>query len=351
MAKINFGGVWEEVVTREEFPLRKAREVLRDEVIAIVGYGVQGQAQSLNLKDNGFSVVVGQRKNSSSWAEAKKDGWREGKDLFEIEEAVKKGTIIAFLLSDAGQIAVWPRIKKYLTKGKALYFSHGFAIIFSKYTKIIPHADIDVILVAPKGAGRTVRKHFLEGRGINASFAIYQDATGRARERVLAMGIGIGAGYLFETTFKKEVYSDLVGERGVLMGALAGVMEAQYELLRKMGHSPSEAFNETVEEATQSLIPLIGERGMDWMFANCSTTAQRGALDWKVKFKRAVMPVFKKLYESVALGKEARRVITKNSQPNYREELEKELAQMRKSEMWQAGAKVRELRPEKQVKK
>lgn len=348
MAKINFGGVVENVVTRKEFPLSKARQVLKDEVIAIIGYGVQGPAQALNLRDNNLKVIVGQRKNSNSWQKALSDGWEKGKNLFEIDEAVKRGTIIAYLLSDAGQIAVWPKIKKYITAGKALYFSHGFGITFNKYTKIIPPKDIDVIMVAPKGAGRTVRKHFLEGKGINASFAIYQDATGKAKEKVIAMGIGIGAGYLFETTFKKEVYSDLVGERGVLMGALAGIMEAQYELFRKMGHTPSEAFNETIEEATQSLIPLISEKGMDWMFANCSTTAQRGALDWKDKFKKAVRPVFKNLYQSVASGKEARRVIKKNSQPNYRQELDKELKKIRESEMWQAGAKVRELRPENQ---
>ncbi|MCS6956607.1 MAG: ketol-acid reductoisomerase [Patescibacteria group bacterium] len=346
--KINFGGVVEEVITRQEFPLKKALEVMKNETIAIVGYGVQGPAQALNLKDNGFNVIIGQRKNTSSWKKAIDDGWKEGKDLFEIEEAVKKGTIIAFLLSDAGQIAVWPKIKKYLTPGKALYFSHGFGITFSKETKIIPPKNIDVILVAPKGAGRTVRKYFLEGKGINASFAIYQDATGKAFERTIAMGIGIGAGYLFETTFKKEVYSDLVGERGVLMGAIAGIMEAQYELFRKKGHSPSEAFNETVEELTQSLIPLISQNGMDWMYANCSTTAQRGALDWKNEFKKAVKPVFEKLYKSVSSGKEAKRVIQKNKQKNYRQQLEKELLKMRNSEMWQAGAVVRNLRPENQ---
>jgi len=348
MAKINFGGVAEEVVTREEFPLKKAREVLKDEVIAILGYGVQGPAQALNLKDNGFNVIVGQRKNSSSWEKALADGWVEGKNLFEIEEAAKRGTIVCFLLSDAGQIEVWPKIKKYLTKGKALYFSHGFGITFSKETGIVPPKDIDVILVAPKGAGRSVRQHFLAGRGINASFAIYQDATGKAKDRVLAIGIGTGAGYLFPTTFKNEVYSDLVGERGVLMGAIAGIMEAQYELFRKKGHTPSEAFNETVEELTQSLIPLIAEKGMDWMYANCSTTAQRGALDWKGKFKKAVMPVFKELYQKVASGYEAKRVIKKNRQKNYRQQLEKELTRMRNSEMWQAGAKVRKLRPENQ---
>jgi len=347
MAKINFGGVSENVVMREEFPLEKAREVLKNETIAIIGYGVQGPAQAQNLRDNGFNVIVGQRKPSKSWDKAVKDGWKPGKTLFEVEEAVKKGTIISYLLSDAGQISSWQIVKKHLTAGKALYFSHGFGITFLKETGIIPPKNIDVILVAPKGAGRTVRKHFLEGRGINSSYAIFQDSTSHAKDRVLAIGIGIGSGYLFETTFKNEVYSDLTGERGVLMGAIAGIMEAQYNLFRKKGHSPSEAFNETVEEATQSLIPLISENGMDWMYANCSTTAQRGALDWKGKFRKAVEPVFKKLYESVASGKEARIVIKANSKTDYREKLDQELKTIRESEMWKTGAKVRELRPQK----
>lgn len=348
MTKMNFGGFQEDVVTREEFPLEHARRVLKDETIAVIGYGVQGPAQALNLRDNGFNVIVGQRKPSKTYEKAKEDGWVEGKTLFSIEEAAQKGTVICFLLSDAAQIQLWPTIKKHLKKGKTIYFSHGFAVTFKDKTGIIPPKNVDVILVAPKGSGRTVRKYFIEGRGINSSYAVYQDASGNAEEKVKAMGVGIGSGFLFKTTFEKEVYSDLTGERGVLLGAIAGLMEAQYNLLRKHGHTPSEAFNETVEEATQSLIPLIGEKGMDWMFASCSTTAQRGALDWKDKFKKAVEPVFDDLYKSVASGNEAQRTIEKNSQPNYREELQKELAVMHNSEMWQAGKKVRELRPENQ---
>lgn len=347
MAKLDFGGVKETVVTRAEFPLKKAQKILEKETIAVIGYGVQGPAQALNLKDNGMNVIVGQRRGGASWKKAVADGWKPGKNLFEIDEAAKKATIIAYLLSDAGQISAWPTIKKYLSKGKALYFSHGFGVVFKKHTKIIPPKDIDVILVAPKGSGMSVRRLFLEGRGINSSFAIFQDATGRAKERVLAMGIGVGSGYLFETKFDREVLSDLTGERGILMGALAGVMEAQYNLLRKMGHSPSEAFNETVEEATQSLIPLVGENGMDWMFANTSTTAQRGALDWRHEFRRAVEPVFKKLYKSVASGHEAEVVIRANSRPDYKARLEVELKEIRDSEMWKAGAQVRKLRPSK----
>ncbi|MCX6295941.1 MAG: ketol-acid reductoisomerase [Bacteroidetes bacterium] len=310
MAQINFGGVLENVVTREEFTLEKAREVLKNETVAVIG-----------------------------------DGWVEGDNLFEIEEACKRATIIQYLLSDAGQIASWPVIKPFLTKGKALYFSHGFGITFHEKTGIVPPADVDVILVAPKGSGTSLRRLFVNGKGLNSSYAVFQDATGNAHNRVLALGIGVGSGYLFETDFKKEVYSDLTGERGILMGALAGLFEAQFNILREKGHSPSEAFNETVEELTQSLMPLVAENGMDWMFANTSVTAQRGALDWKGKFRDATAPVFRDLYDSVASGKEAARVIAEGSKPEYRENLEKELKEIRESELWQAGAAVRKLRP------
>jgi ketol-acid reductoisomerase len=346
MAKINFGGVEENVVTREEFPLAKAREVLKDEVIAVIGYGVQGPGQALNLKDNGFNVIVGQRQNSKTWDKAVADGWVPGETLFSIEEACERGTILQYLLSDAGQIAIWETVKKHLTPGKALYFSHGFGVTYHEQTGIIPPADVDVILVAPKGSGTSLRRLFVAGKGLNSSYAIFQDATGKAKDRVVALGIGVGSGYLFETTFKKEVYSDLTGERGVLMGAIAGIFEAQYSVLRSNGHSPSEAFNETVEELTQSLMPLVAENGMDWMYANCSTTAQRGALDWKDKFRDATKPVFEDLYESVATGNEARITIEANRKDDYREKLEVELTTLRESEIWQAGAAVRKLRPE-----
>lgn len=346
MAKLNFGGVEENVVTREEFPLNKAQEVLKDEVVAVIGYGVQGPGQALNQKDNGINVIVGQRKNSKSWDKAVADGFVPGETLFEIEEALEKGTIICYLLSDAAQIEYWPKVKQHLTPGKALYFSHGFGITFNERTGIVPPADIDVFLVAPKGSGTSLRRMFLQDRGLNSSFAVYQDATGKARERVTALGIAIGSGYLFETDFKKEVYSDLAGERGTLMGAVQGIFAAQYDVLRKNGHSPSEAFNETVEELTQSLMPLVAENGMDWMYANCSTTAQRGALDWWKRFRDATSPLFEELYDNVAAGNEAQRSIDSNSKPDYREKLEVELTELRESEMWQAGKTVRSLRPE-----
>ena len=342
---MNFGGVIENVMTREEFPLEKAREILKNETIAVLGYGVQGPGQACNLRDNGFNVIVGQRPGKT-YDKAVADGWVPGETLFSLEEAAQKGTIVCMLLSDAAQIAVWPKIKEFLTPGKALYFSHGFGITYKERTNIIPPADIDVIMVAPKGSGTSLRTMFLEGRGLNSSYAVYQDATGNALNRTLAFGIGIGSGYLFETTFKREVYSDLTGERGSLMGAIQCLLLAQYEVLRENGHTPSEAFNETVEELTQSLMPLFAQKGMDWMYANCSTTAQRGALDWMGPFHDAIKPVMQKLYESVKTGNEAQISIDSNSQPDYREKLEKELQALHDSEMWRTAETVRKLRPE-----
>ncbi len=346
MAKIKFGSTEENLVTREEYPLEKAQQNLKNETIAIIGYGVQGPGQALNLKDNGFNVIVGQRKDSATWNKALADGWQEGVDLFEIAEACQKASIVQFLLSDAGQIKLWPVIKENLNPGDALYFSHGFGVTYNEQTRIVPPKDVDVILVAPKGSGTSLRRMFLEKRGLNSSYAIFQDATGKAFDRVISLGIGIGAGYLFETTFEKEVFSDLTGERGTLMGAIQGIFAAQYDVLRENGHSPSEAFNETVEELTQSLMPLVAENGMDWMYANCSTTAQRGALDWWKKFRDCSKPVFQELYNSVKTGKETEIVIDKNSKTDYRKKLEVELAELRNSEMWTVGEEVRKLRPE-----
>ncbi|MBF0226496.1 MAG: ketol-acid reductoisomerase [Desulfobacterales bacterium] len=350
MATIDFGGVIEEVITSEEFTLEKAKSILKDEKIVILGYGVQGPSQALNLRDNGINVIIGQIEGDDYWKKAMKDGFVPGESLFPIEEAAKKGTMIMNLLSDAGQTATWPMLKKCLNPGDALYFSHGFSIVYKDQTGIIPPDNVDVILVAPKGSGTNVRRNFLEGSGINSSYAVYQDYTGKAKDRTIAIGIAVGSGYLFPTTFDKEVFSDLTGERGVLMGCLAGVMEAQYNTLRKNGHSPSEAFNETVEELTQSLIRLVAENGMDWMFSNCSTTAQRGALDWAPKFRDAVMPVFTDLYKSVVTGKETKRVLEANSAPDYLQKLRIELDTIKNSEMWKAGAAVRSLRPENRKK-
>jgi len=347
MREVQVGRFKETVVERSDFPPERIRAILGGETVAVLGYGVQGRGQSLNMKDNGVNVVIGIREGGRSWSLARQDGWVPGKTLFSLEDAAQRGTIVQYLLSDAGQKEQWPAIKPHLKAGKALYFSHGFSIVYSDQTGVAPPKDIDVILVAPKGSGTTVRRYFLEGKGINSSYAVHQDATGKALERCLACGIAIGSGFLFETTFQKEVFSDLTGERGVLMGAIYGLWLAQYEVLREHGHSPTEAFNETVEEATQSLYPLIAENGMDWMYANCSATAQRGALDWFKRFRDVSKPVFEELYQKVAAGKEAHRVLEANSRKDYRQQLEKELRAVAESEMWEAGSIVRSLRPER----
>ncbi|HLN32271.1 MAG TPA: ketol-acid reductoisomerase [Gemmataceae bacterium] len=350
MRKIQIGNTSETVVERSDFPPQRLREIFAKETVAVLGYGVQGRSQSLNMKDNGVNVIIGLRDKGRGWDAAMKDGWVPGRTLFALDEAAQRGTIVQYLLSDAGQKEQWPKLKPLLTPGKALYFSHGFSIVYSDQTGVIPPKDIDVILVAPKGSGTSVRRLFLEGKGINSSYAVHQDATGHALDRCLACGIAIGSGYLFETTFKKEVVSDLTGERGVLMGAIYGLWLAQYEVLREHGHSPCEAFNETVEEATQSLYPLIAENGMDWMYANCSTTAQRGALDWFKRFRDVAKPLMEELYRKVEAGDETRRVLESNSRKDYRERLEEELKAVAASEMWQAGAIVRSLRPERAPK-
>lgn len=343
--KLKFNKIEEDIITRNEFSILEAKKNLKNEIISVLGYGIQGPGQALNLKDNGFNVIVGQRKNSKSWDKAIKDGWIEGVNLFSIEEASSKGSILMFLLSDAGQIYVWPKIKPFLTKGKALYFSHGFGLTFKDKTNIYPPNNIDIFLVAPKGSGTSLRRLFLEGKGLNSSYAIEQNFTGNAKNRVISIGIGIGSIYLFETSFKKEVYSDLTGERGTLMGAIQGIFSAQYKVLRDNGHSPSEAFNETVEELTESLMPLISENGMDWMYSNCSTTAQRGALDWWKKFRDATLPIFKSIYKNVSSGEEAERVIKSNSDPDYRSNLKKEINKLSESEIWKSGKIIRKLRP------
>ncbi|HKZ88162.1 MAG TPA: ketol-acid reductoisomerase, partial [Candidatus Bathyarchaeia archaeon] len=350
MVQMDFGGVKENVITRKEFSIEQARKILKSEVVVSLGYGIQGRAQSLNMRDNGVKVIIGQEKagpHKAYYDLAVEDGWIPGETLFPMEEAAKRGTIKMFLLTDSGQKDAWPAVKKTLKAGDAIYFSHGFSIVYREQTGVIPPKDVDVILVAPKGSGTSVRRNFVDGSGINCSFAVHQNATGKAEDRVKALGIAVGAGYLFPTTFEKEVYSDLTGERGVLMGALAGIMEAQYNTLREHGHSPSEAFNETVEELTQSLIRLVDENGMDWMYCNCSETARIGALRWKERFREGAKPLFDSLYELVASGEETRIVLEKSKQPDYRQKLADELKAMGNSEMWRAGTTVRSLRPTK----
>ena len=345
MKQIDINGYREEIIERSDFPIEKCKTILKNKVTTILGYGPQGRGQGLNMRDQGFNVILGLRVGAS-WNKALDDGWVAGKNLFEIEEATKKGDIIQFLLSDAGQIQAWPSVKSNLVEGDTLYFSHGFGIVFHSETNIIPPKNVNVVLVAPKGSGLTVRNHFLEGRGINSSYAVFQDYDGSAKEIAISTAFAIGSGHLFETTFEKEVHSDLTGERCVLMGLIQGAFLAQYEVLRENGHSPSEAYNETIEEALESLYPLVSEKGMDWMYSNCSTTAQRGALDWAPRFKNVLKPVINDCYEKVVSGEEAKISISSNSRDDYRKQLNKELDEINNQEMWLAGRELRALRPE-----
>ena len=345
MKQIDINGYREEIIERSDFPIEKCKTILKNKVTTILGYGPQGRGQGLNMRDQGFNVILGLRVGAS-WNKALEDGWVAGKNLFEIEEATKKGDIIQFLLSDAGQIQAWPSVKSNLVEGDTLYFSHGFGIVFHSDTNIIPPKNVNVVLVAPKGSGLTVRNNFLEGRGINSSYAVFQDYDGSAKEIAISTAFAIGSGHLFETTFEKEVHSDLTGERCVLMGLIQGAFLAQYEVLRENGHSPSEAYNETIEEALESLYPLVSEKGMDWMYSNCSTTAQRGALDWAPRFKNVLKPVINECYEKVVSGEEAKISISSNSSDDYRDKLNKELDEINNQEMWLAGRELRALRPE-----
>jgi ketol-acid reductoisomerase len=341
---INVGGIKENILQRTDYPLNKCRKILENVPISVIGYGPQGCGQALNLRDNGFDVSVGVRKGPS-WDKALEDGWEENKNLFSVSDATEKANVVQYLLSDVGQIKQWNTILPHLTEGKTLYFSHGFGLVFNDKTKIVPPSNIDVMLVAPKGAGATVRTQFLKGTGINASYSIHQNFTGEALDKCMALAFGIGCGHAFETTFEKEVLSDLTGERCVLMGLIQGAFAAQYNVLREKGHSPSEAYNETVEEALVSLYPLISDKGMDWLYANCSTTAQRGALDWAPKFEKVLKPIIEECYNDVQSGKEVQRVIDCNSDENYREKLNLELDKMANQELWQVAKILRELRP------
>ena len=359
--EFDFGGVKERVVTRDDFSLARARQTLRDETIAIIGYGVQGPAQGLNLRDNGFNVVVGQREGPT-YDKALLDGWVPGVNLFSIEEAVKRATQpqerrlipgqVQYLLSDAGQKEVWPNILPLLRRGTNVYFSHGFSYTFRDQSGVVPRDDNDVTMVAPKGPGRNLREYFLEGRGVNSSYAVGQDSTGRALERTLATGMAIGSGFLFETTFEDEVVSDLTGERGVLLGAVYGLWQGAYNVLRQDNFSPEDAALHTVEISTQTISKIIGEKGGDGLLRDLQDLRPDLVPYFLGGFRSAYersRPVFVDLYEKVESGVEARRVLEANSKPDYRETLNRELAQIADSEFGWAATDVRQIRDIKPV--
>ncbi len=350
--EVDFDGVKETVWTKEEFTLEKALSTLKGETIAVLGYGSQGPGQSLNLKDNGFNVIVGQRESyhkpgekPTSWEKALEDKWEPGKNLFSsLGEAAQRGTIIANLLSDAGQKMTWPSLEKYVESGKTLYFSHGFGIHFHGHTGIRPGEGVDVIMVAPKGAGLSVREDFINQRGINASYAVERDYSGRALEKTLAIGIGIGSGYLFKNTFRNEVVEDHFGERAFLLGETFGIAEASYKALRLKDDMPmAEAFIHSSEQITQVILPLIGRGGAAEIYKQALAAGELGTvLRYQEIIKQVTRPFLETLYKSVESGVQAKIALDSNSNPHYRQNLDAELDGINNSEMWRTGKMVRE---------
>jgi ketol-acid reductoisomerase len=329
-----------------------ARGVLGDCPVAILGYGPQGQGQGLNLRDNGFNVFLGLRERYSEegeektgWEKALEDGWKPEKNLFSIEEAASRGVIVADLISDAGQVSTWEKIKPHLTRGKAFYVSHGMSIHFHEQTRIVPPDGVDVIMVAPKGAGSTVRSNFINGSGINSSFAVERNYTGSAPDRVKAMGRGIGSGYMFETTAAREAISDHFGERFVLLGGTAAAAEGSYQKEACHPISSELAFAESSEQLTQVIIPLIGKGGAGVIYEQAKASSKlETLLAHQVAALQACRPTVRRLYEDVDSGKEAATALRENSAPDYRERLRRELDELDGAEIWQAGTRVRKMR-------
>jgi ketol-acid reductoisomerase len=248
-------------------------EVLSDKTVAVIGYGSQGHAHARNLHDSGVNVIVGLRKESSSWQEAEEAGLQ----VFETAEAAKKGDIVMILIPDQHQGPVYKKsIAPNLEPGNALMFAHGFNIHFNE---IVPPKDVDVFMVAPKGPGHLVRRVYTEGSGVPCLFAIYQDATGTAKDTALAYAKGLGgtrAGVL-ETTFKEETETDLFGEQAVLCGGASELVKTGFEVLVEAGYQPEIAYFECLHEL-KLIVDLMYEGGIERMYYSVSDTAEYGGL-------------------------------------------------------------------------
>ena len=246
-------------------------EVLAGKTIAIIGYGSQGHAHALNLRDSGHTVVVGLYDGSSSAQRAREAGF----EVLSVAEATRRGDVIMILVNDEKQPSIYEAsIAPQLAPGKTLAFAHGFNIHFKQ---ICPPDDVDVIMIAPKGPGHTVRSQYLEGRGVPCLVAVYQDVSGTAREVALAYAAGIGsarAGVL-ETTFKEETETDLFGEQAVLCGGVTALMQAGFETLVEAGYQPESAYFECVHEM-KLIIDLVVQGGFSFMRHSISDTAEYG---------------------------------------------------------------------------
>lgn len=247
-------------------------EILKDKLIGVIGYGSQGRAQALNLRDSGLNVIIGLRKGKS-WDEASKDGF----SVYTVDETVKKSDILLILVPDMVQPAIWDvQIKPYLRPGMVVDFAHGFNIRFGL---IKPPHFVDVIMVAPKGPGKLVRDEFTKGRGVPSLIAVYQDYSNMAKQFALAIAKGIGATRMgvIETTFAEETETDLIGEQTVLVGGLIELLKKGFEVLVELGYQPEIAYFEAINEA-KLIMDLIWEKGFTGMLMNVSETARFGGL-------------------------------------------------------------------------
>jgi ketol-acid reductoisomerase len=245
--------------------------LLEGKTVAIIGYGSQGHAHALNLKESGVKVIVGLYEGSKSWAKAEAAGLQ----VYTAAEAAKKADIIMILINDEKQAKLYKEsIEPNLEPGNALMFAHGFCI---HYGQIIPPKDVDVMMIAPKGPGHTVRRQYIEGQGVPCLLAVYQNATGKAHDLALAYALGIGgarAGVL-ETTFREETETDLFGEQAVLCGGVTELMKAGFEVLVEAGYDPANAYFECIHEM-KLIIDLVNESGFAGMRYSISNTAEYG---------------------------------------------------------------------------
>jgi len=269
-------------------------EPLKNKTIAVIGYGIQGRAQAMNLRDSGLRVIVGLRKGGKSWDLAVAERF----EVYEVEEAVKRADVVLVLIPDMEQPKVWERqIGPFLKEGAVVDFAHGFNI---HYGLIKPPRHVDVVMVAPKAPGKAVREEFLAGRGVPALVAVHQDYSGSALKYALALAKGIGAtrAGVIETTFAEETETDLIGEQIVLVGGLMELIKRGFEVLVEMGYQPEVAYFEVLNEA-KLIMDLIWQRGIYGMLNGVSDTAKYGGLtvgpkvideDVKDKMRQAALP-------------------------------------------------------------
>jgi ketol-acid reductoisomerase len=247
--------------------------ILRGSTITVIGYGSQGRAQALNLRDSGFNVIVGLRREGRSWKLATSEGFT----VYEIPEAVKRGDVILFLVPDTEQPKVYEeKVKPYISEGKSLCFAHGFNIHFGI---IKPPREVDIFMVAPKSPGAKVREMYLQGKGVPALVAVHNDYSGKALQKALAIAKGIGCARagVIETTFKEETETDLIGEQCVLVGGLMELIKKGFEVLVEEGYQPEVAYFEVCNEA-KLIMDLIYSGGLLYMLKNVSDTAKYGGL-------------------------------------------------------------------------